>query len=189
MSDQSVQYGAEAVVREYAQALLELSAALDSAQQVQDEIVALAGLKVDGLKLGEFLANPMLPAHRKQEILDRVLEGKVLPLTRSFLGVLVRNGRGGLLPAVAGAYHHLLDEKAGRIEVQVTSAAALEPDQLDELTAVLKEALQAQPELDVRIDPELLGGLVLMVNDRLLDTSVRGTLDRWRKDLATTRRT
>ncbi|OWK47152.1 ATP synthase F1 subunit delta [Fimbriiglobus ruber] len=100
-----------------------------------------------------------------------------------FLGVLNQNGRLGLFKAINAAYQKQRDEVAGRVKVRVTSAAALTDPQIEDLKRTLTESLKAQPILDIWIDAELLGGLVVQVGDRVYDTSVRSRLENLRTHL------
>jgi F-type H+-transporting ATPase subunit delta len=70
----------------------------------------------------------------------------------------------------------LLDERAGRVRVKVSAATKLSDAQRDALAEALSTLLKQQPVLDVRVDPDLLGGMVVQVGDRVIDTSVRTRL-------------
>ena len=110
-------------------------------------------------------------------------EGGASPLFRKFLGVLNENGRLDLLPAIDAAYQKLRDTAAGRVRVKVTAAAYLADNQVAELKSILKDTLNADPVLDIWIDPDLLGGLVVQVGDKVYDTSVRTRLANLRTHL------
>ncbi|HVL10931.1 MAG TPA: ATP synthase F1 subunit delta, partial [Gemmata sp.] len=69
-----------------------------------------------------------------------------------------------------------LDDRAGRVRVRVTSAAELSDEQRRSLSGKLAEMLKKEPVLDVRVDPELLGGMIVQVGDRVIDTTVRTRL-------------
>jgi F-type H+-transporting ATPase subunit delta len=124
-----------------------------------------------------FLNSPAVGKKTKAAALAQALSGNVPELLRGFLGVLLHNNRFYLLPSAAAAYQHLLDTRAGRVWVKVTAAVPLSDVQKAALTANLKALLGNQePVLYVRVDPDLLGGLVVQVGDSVVDTSVRSRL-------------
>jgi F-type H+-transporting ATPase subunit delta len=167
------------LARVYAQALF--AAALrespEAASDVGDELsdfvrdVVLAESDV-----GEFLGSPAVGKKAKAAALAPALEGQTSDLLRGLIGVLARNNRLDLLRGIAGAYRHLLDERAGRVPVKVTAAVELSDAQRAAISASLKNILDQEPVLDVRVDPDLLGGLVVQVGDTVIDTSVRTRL-------------
>ncbi len=123
-----------------------------------------------------FLASPVVGRKVKTEALEAALPGRAPHLLRGLFTVLIRNGRLNLLRGIAAAYHQLLDERAGRVPVQVTAAVALSEAQKVALTDTLAGMLKQHPVLNVRVDPNLLGGMVVQVGDRVIDTSVRTRL-------------
>ena len=90
--------------------------------------------------------------------------------------MLAQNNRLGLLRGVAAAYRAIIDERSGRVRVKVTVAVPLADEQKTKLTANLKDLLKQEPVLDVRVDPDLLGGMIVQVGDSVVDTSVRTRL-------------
>jgi F-type H+-transporting ATPase subunit delta len=87
------------------------------------------------------------------------------------------------LPRVAEQFRRLDDERQGITQATATSATALTPDEVRAITARLEQSTGGRIELDVQVDPSLLGGLVVRVGDRLIDGSVRGRLERLRNQL------
>jgi F-type H+-transporting ATPase subunit delta len=123
-----------------------------------------------------FLASPAVGKKTKAAALDAALPGQASELLRGLLAVLARNGRLDLVRGVAASYRQLLDDRAGRVRVKVASATELTDEQRAALTAHLAGMLKQEPVLDVRVDPDLLGGMVVQVGDRVFDTSVRTRL-------------
>jgi F-type H+-transporting ATPase subunit delta len=123
-----------------------------------------------------FLSSPAVGKKAKTAALDAALPGHASELLRGLLAVLAKNGRLDLVPGVAAAYHQLLDDRAGRVRVKVTVAAELSDAQRRAITGHLAALLKQQPVLNVRVDPELIGGMIVQVGDRVIDTSVRTRL-------------
>jgi len=168
--------------RVYAEALL--AAAGGRAEEVGEELAGfVAGVLDSGAKVEAYLASPAVGRRAKTETLARATAGHVSDPVRGLLGVLDRNGRLGLVRRVAAAYRDLLDQRAGRVRVRVTSAVPLTPDQQARLAETLSARLGKTPVLATAVDPGLLGGLVVRVGDRVFDTSVRTRLETLRTKL------
>ena len=108
--------------------------------------------------------------------MERVLKGQVSPLMWNFLQVLNQKGRLGLLGQIAAAYDELLDEQLGKVEVDVTVAQRLTDEQLEQVRQRVGEALGKDAVVHQYVDESIIGGLILRVQDRLIDASVRQQL-------------
>jgi F-type H+-transporting ATPase subunit delta len=167
------------LARVYAEALI--TAALkqgpDAVGSVCTELTALVGDLAAHPDAAAFLASPAVGKKAKAAALAAALAGHASDLLRGLVGVLAQNNRLGLLRNVAAAYRQLLDVRVGRVRVKVTAAVPLGDEQQAALAANLKQLLgDREPVLDVRVDPDLLGGLVVQVGDSVIDTSVRSRL-------------
>ena len=170
------------LARVYAEALM--AAAGDQADAIGDDLDALVADVFEKHPDAErFLASGAVNRKTKSAVLQAAFGEGVSDVLRNFLGVLNQNNRLGLLRAIAAAYRKLRDEAAGRVRVRVTSAVPLTDDQLSKLKTTLTGRLDAEPVLDARTDPDLLGGLVVQVGDRVYDSSVRTRLDSLRTHL------
>jgi F-type H+-transporting ATPase subunit delta len=171
------------VARVYAESLIRLAAEDRREDEVRDELEALAGVVDSAPALARFLESPLVEDQAKRATLEDALRGRVSDLVVDGLQVMRRKGRLGLLRAVAHAYRELWIERRNRVEVRVTSAVALS----DELRARLVQALARrtgrEPMLVERVDPELLGGLVVSIGDDKIDSSVATRLERMHGDL------
>lgn len=130
-----------------------------------------------------FLSSPAVGKRAKAAALGAALTGRSTDLFRGLLTVLTKNNRLNLIAGVAAAYRQLLDDRAGRIRVKVTAASPLSDAQRAALTSTLTTLLKQQPVLAVRVDPDLLGGMVVQIGDRVIDTSVRTRLNTLRTQL------
>jgi len=130
-----------------------------------------------------FLASPAVGKKAKSVALEAALTGRASDLLRGLFFVLLRNGRLDLTRGIAAAYRDLLDQRAGRVRVRVTTAVELSDAQTAAITATLAAALRKQPVLELRLDPGLIGGMVVQIGDRVIDTSVRTRLTNLRTHL------
>jgi F-type H+-transporting ATPase subunit delta len=168
----------------YAEALLGAAAKRQQAEEVYEEFQALVGdLFRREPQLEAFLASRAVGRDRKAEVLRQAFEGRCSEVFANFLYVLNDHDRLDALRAVAAAYRDLYEVRTGRLRVQVRSAVPLPDDQQDRLRQELREAFHKEPILETRVDPDLLGGLVVRVGDWLYDASVRTRLETIRNQL------
>jgi F-type H+-transporting ATPase subunit delta len=165
------------VARVYAEALLNAAGKASREAELLQELEGLVGeVFARDPALEIFLASPAVTRHQKAEVLHKALAGRVDELLLNFLMVLNEHDRLGALRAVAAVYRELYDERSGRIKVNVTSAVPLTDEQQDRLRSRLREQFHREPVLHTRLDPDLLGGLVVQVGDWVWDASVRTQL-------------
>jgi F-type H+-transporting ATPase subunit delta len=132
-----------------------------------------------------FLTSAAFTRKERLPVLAMAFEANTSELFRKFLGVLNQNNRLDLLRPIAASYRKLLDETAGRVRVLVTTALPLTEAQLSGLRETLTTSMSGSPVIEPRVNPDILGGLVVQVGDRVFDTSVRTRLDNLRNHLMT----
>jgi F-type H+-transporting ATPase subunit delta len=165
------------VARTYAEALLKAAAERGEVDAVGEQFQSL-GTDVFPATPGleAFLSSAAISRKRKDAVLTQLFDGRATPLFFDFLRLLNRKDRLGILRLIAIAYRSLRDNAANRLRVLVEAAAPLAADQTAALEATLAELTGQTPVLVVRVKPELIGGLVVHVGDKVYDTSVRSTL-------------
>ena len=172
----------------YARSLLELANERNQADAIGQEMAAIREIIEQQPTFAAFLANPGIGTGERTATLEKVFRGRASPLVWNFLSVVNNHGRLGLLGAIAQAFHDLLDEQKGNVEVDVTVAQKLAPDQLEQVRQRVSQALGKTAVVHQYVDPEIIGGLVIRVEDRLIDASVRYQLDAMRERLLAARR-
>lgn len=151
--------------------------------QVVDELNALLALIVREPQLKACLDNPTIPVPAKQAILDEIMTPAFSPLTRDFIGLLIRNRREAILAEIVRVLQAKLDEKEGLVEVHLESALPMTgADQADFISRI-SQWLNKKVELEIKVVPELLAGIMIRIGDRLIDGSCRGQLTRMRQKL------
>lgn len=173
----------ESIARRYSAALYALTLEQANAATVTADLDNFAAALNDNPDLADFYASPVIERGLKMKILERTLAGRVDELTLNFLLLLVRKRREGLLAIVARQMHELLDEAAGREKAEVASPIALTPSQLAELARRLSRVYGRSIVPAEKVEPALLGGLVVQVGDRYVDASVAGKLEELRRHL------
>lgn len=123
------------------------------------------------------------PAEQRRAAFERILRGRVSEVFADFVQVLDRKGRSGLLPEVARAYRAALQASRGIVDVEVVSVAPLGGAERERVAAAVRRRTGLEARLIERIDPSLLGGLVVRVRDSKFDSSLRTRLEKMRHAL------
>jgi F-type H+-transporting ATPase subunit delta len=180
----TVNVDTQRVAKVYAESLYGAAAKQNQAQQVLEELQGVVGsvFKADP-KIEVFLTSAIVGRDRKADLIKSVFSTRSSQTFSSFLSVLNDHDRLDLLRPVLTAYRELFDSRSGRIHVHVRSAQPLADDQRQRLILELKKAFERDPILESRVDPDLLGGLVVQVGDWLYDASVRSNLETLRSQI------
>ncbi len=170
------------LARVYAQALVELleDTQGDQLQNTAAELGDIAQLIRQTPGGRELLAGAttIMNRQQRQTLIDRIFAGRVSKPVEQFLGVLADNGRAELIQTISQQFSDILLQRAGLVDVNVTSAVELSQAQREQLQQVLARALQATPVLHTSIQSDLVGGVVVQVGDTVYDASVAGDLAR-----------
>lgn len=167
----------------YTRALLDLATEQGQAEAVGQELTDLRTVLDEYPAFAEYLRNPGIGETDRTAAMDRVFAGRASPLLWNFLRVLNAKGRLGLLRDVTFAYDDLLGERTGRVEVDVTVAERLGDDQIEDVRRRVGEALGKEAVVHQYVDESILGGIILRVQDRQIDASLRQQLRALRRNL------
>lgn len=168
------------VAGRYASALFDLADNAKSLDQVAQDLTDFRKMANESPELSRLLASPVIGRDLQSKALLAVLDAAgIKGLTRSFVGTVAANGRARELIAMATAFLAELASRRGETTASVTSAVPLSPQQLQQLSDSLRSVLGgAKVSIDARVEPEILGGLVVKVGSRLFDSSIRSKLQR-----------
>ena len=167
----------DARIEGYAKALFEIARAEGSLDEVEDELFRFARSYESSDALRDALTDDMIPASRRQSIVEDLLGGKATSTTIQLVSMVVGSGRGRDLPAIIDILVQRASSSKNLEVAEVRSAIELTPDQQDRLRAALANATGKQVNLKVVVDPSVLGGLVATVGDTVIDGTVRTRLD------------
>lgn len=165
-----------AIGQVYAQALVNMAQQQGVLAEVTDDVRSLHELRTADERFALFLDAPSIPDDDKIASLKKILEGRVEPLTLQTLNALARRERLIFLPGFFRAFEAILERLAGRVEVQLTTGQPLAAERVERITAAVAKTLGKQPVLKVTVDPALIGGIRLRVDDTLIDGSVETQL-------------
>ena len=127
-------------------------------------------------RLRRFLESPRIDEAQKRELVGRAFGDRMPRHMLRFLQALIAHRRQMLLPDIAREYHTLVDELAGRVHAQVTVARPIPDPEREQLGASLSRALGKTVVPHIVVDPSILGGMVVKVEERVMDGSVRRRL-------------
>lgn len=171
-----------ALAETYAQALFE-AAGPDRAEEVDAELRDLVDLLAQQPKLAALFEHKTIDAARRDESIDKLLGNQVSEITGKFLHVLNHKRRLEQLPAIAQAFNKRLKRHRNQIDVGVTTAAQLDEPQREKIKQQLDRVLGKDTILHTRVDEGLIGGLVIRIEDKVIDGSVRTQLRRLSRSL------
>jgi F-type H+-transporting ATPase subunit delta len=171
--------------RRYARAIMDLATTAKIADKVGADLRGLAAAYKTEPQLGDVLGNASYPKAKRRAIVDALLTRLgAQPLTKTFLNLLLDKERLAVVPDIAREVDAMIEARAGRVHAEVTSATALSPAQLTQLTATLEKLSGKKIVLAKKEDPSLLGGVVAKVGDVVYDGSLRTQLRVLREQLA-----
>ena len=177
----------ESLARTYAEALLGQVPTDVEAEEVAAELDAIVNLLVEMEGFEELLTAALLSRSERSAVVQRIFQGRVSEPVEALLNVMASTGRLGLLRALCRVFRSMLYRRQGKREVTVTTAVPPSDEQRERIGLVLAEALRAEPVLSVRVDPGVLGGMIVQVGDDVYDASVRAELanleDRLRREI------
>ncbi|HEX4095526.1 MAG TPA: F0F1 ATP synthase subunit delta, partial [Caulobacteraceae bacterium] len=145
---------------------------------VEADLKSLKAALKESRDLRVLVGSPAFSAEAKGKGLAAIAaKAKFNATTQKFLGLLAANGRADILASVITGYEALSAKARGAVSAQVTTAVALSPAQSRGVAAALRQALGKDPEIEIRIDPAILGGIKVQVGSRLFDASLKSKLD------------
>jgi F-type H+-transporting ATPase subunit delta len=163
----------------YAQALMSLAQEQKLADRFGTDAARVLELLETSEELNQFLANPLVAADSKKQVLQQILGNDLHPLFTNFLKLLVDKGRISFLAAILRQYQELLRKLNKTVLAEVVSAIELSENQQNKIREKVVAMTGANHvDLQATIDPDLLGGVIIKVGSQVVDASLRGQLKR-----------
>lgn len=162
----------------YATALFELALEAKKLKEVEADLGSFAALLDSSNDLARLVRSPVFSADDQQRALAAILKkAGMKPLTANFLSLVAKNRRLFAVADMAKAFFALLARHRGEVTAEVVSAKKLTDAQTKSLKTALKAAIGQDIQVSTDVEPSLLGGLVVKVGSRMIDTSLRTKLD------------
>lgn len=172
----------DSAARRYAQAAFELARDRGELETWESNLGSLAAALATP-EAQAFVNSRQVSPNAKEQFL-REASGDVTSLVWNLVRLLTAKGRLALLPQIAEAFQELLDDHRGVAHADVVTAVPLDDQGRQELTSRLSELTGKQVQIETHEDPQILGGLVARIGDRLIDGSTRSKLTALRRQLA-----
>ncbi len=172
-----------AVSRNYAGALFEI-AARDGSESLYGELIeSLGTVYAESEAFRRFLSAPSVSEEEKKDALKAVFSAQAPELFVRFLMVMLDRRRQGSLPGIAGAFRAELDRQSNQVRADVTLPFAADDQVRDQIVGALEARFEKKVIPEFRVDPKILGGMIIRVGDELMDASVRRQLERMKREL------
>jgi F-type H+-transporting ATPase subunit delta len=169
------------LARPYAEALFQVAEKGDL-KQASAELDALAAVAADP-QLREFADAPKSGAAQVFDVIASVASVALSDASKNLLRTVIDNGRLAVLPEIAAQFHALVSERSGVSDAVIHSAFPIEPAQLADVVASLEARFKRKLNATVQLQPELIGGIRVVVGDEVLDTSVAARLQQMKAAL------
>ncbi len=169
---------ATGVAGRYALALVALAEEVGALDHVEKDVVTLRDTLKGSADLQRLVRSPLFSIEDQLKGLEAVFGGAGLhQVTVNFLGVLTQNRRLSALGRIADSFFAILASKRGELAAEVTSAVALSEGQMEAIKGAIKQAYGRDIQLSAKVDPALIGGLVVRVGSRMIDNSIKTKLN------------
>ena len=173
----------EEIAQVYGRALVEAAQDADKLDDVREQVGQFADALDDDRDLSVFFFSPYFSTEEKKEGLGKVLDGAD-DTVRNFLELLIEKHRMPALFRIRREYDSLWEEENKLLPVEVTSAIELDKETVEQIGDKIGERTGRKVQLESKVDPDILGGIVLRVGDRILDASIANRLESLRKQVA-----
>jgi F-type H+-transporting ATPase subunit delta len=169
------------LARPYAEALFQVAVKGDLTQ-ASNELDALSNVAANP-QLRQFADAPSAGAAQVFDVITSVVKTPLSDASKNLLRTVIDNGRLSVLPEIAAQFHTLVNARSGVSDAVVYSAFAIEPAQLADVVAVLEKRFKRKLNASVQVQPDLIGGIRVVVGDEVLDTSVKARLEQMKAAL------
>jgi F-type H+-transporting ATPase subunit delta len=173
----------EELAQVYARSLFQVALEQGKLDELREQLIQFADAVDEHRELAVFFFSPYFSTKEKQEALGRVLEGADESLL-NFLSLLIENHRMPVIFRIRQEFERLWDEENRTLPVEITSAIELDQATTESLGKTIGERAGRKVTLAARVDPDILGGIVVRVGNSILDASIRNRLEQLRRHVA-----
>ncbi|HYB23734.1 MAG TPA: ATP synthase F1 subunit delta, partial [Solirubrobacteraceae bacterium] len=173
----------EELAQVYGRSLFQVAREQGKLDELREQLVQFAQALEDNRELAVFFFSPYFSTNEKQSSLDRLLVGAD-PVFVNFLKLLIDNHRMPVIYRIRHEYERLWDEENKTLPVEITSAIALDEGTTASLGRTIGERAGRKVTLSARVDPDILGGIIIRVGNSILDASIRNRLEQLRRHVA-----
>ena len=176
--------GSKSIAERYINALFEVAKFTSAEGDVEADFASLGKALQESPEFQHFLVNPLLTTSQRAgamlAILDKI---KASQLTRQFIGMVLRQKRLAILPALIEEFSRVAASARGELDAEIITAAPLQDKEIKAVSDRLSKAYGRKLRLNVKEDPSLLGGVILRIGSQQLDSSLAGKMRRLKNSL------
>lgn len=167
---------AELAVRPYATAIFEIAKEQNATKEFAQQIKVVIDVIEEDKQFIELLLHPKITQIEKIELIDTVFKGKVADAITGLFIIILDKGRQNILIDVLKEFLEMVNEDLGIITATITSAVELNMKQLEQIKEKIQTATKKDVTLDTKVDPALIGGMIIRVGDNIVDASISGRI-------------
>lgn len=172
------------IASRYAKSLLDLCIEKGQLDAAQADMVMLKGIMDESRDLRLMLSSPVVKADKKIDILQKLFDGKLNAITMAFITLLTRKGREGYLPEIITSFLNQLRKHQGITVAEVTSAVALDAGSRAKMMESATKMAGGKVELVEKVDATLIGGFILKVGDKQIDSAIANRIKALKREFA-----
>lgn len=172
------------VASRYAKSLIDLAEEQNALEAIKVDIESFISVMKQNTELQAVLKNPIVGTDKKVAILEQIFGASFHKVILGFFKLVITKGRSEVLYGTAKEFINEYNQRKGILHAVVTSASPLTEEQKSQIANLVIEATKAQIILEAKVDPSLIGGFVLKVGDRQIDTSIASSLNKLKKEFA-----
>jgi F-type H+-transporting ATPase subunit delta len=172
------------IASRYAKSLLDLCIERGQLDAAKADMALLHSVMEESRDFRMMLSSPVVKADKKIDILNQVFDGKLSDITMGFINLLTRKGREGYLPEIVTSFLNQLRTHQGITVAEVTSAVALDASSRVKLMDAAKKLAGGEVELVEKVDASLIGGFILKVGDRQIDSAIANRIKALKRDFS-----
>jgi F-type H+-transporting ATPase subunit delta len=166
----------------YTRAIFQLALEKKALDKVYQDMILISEVcRITETK--EFLESPIIIPSKKEAIFHKMLDNNVEDITLSLIDLIVKNGRESFLPAIARNFIHETKKYKGITESVLTTAVGADDNSKKQIIDLISDVFKTKVELKEIIDPEIIGGFILQIDDNYIDASLRNKLRKIKKEL------
>jgi F-type H+-transporting ATPase subunit delta len=174
------------LVKSYAEALFQVARAEETLNRVEEELTRLNKSLDSNAELREFLSNPQIASDGKKSAFSQIFGGKISPITLHWMNMVVDQGRQRRLPMIIEAFLTLAQEAREKITAEVITSIPLSEDLAKRLEQELSKATKKRVFLKPIVDDSILGGVIVKIENKVIDGSVKHRLEEIRNEMIKT---
>lgn len=174
-----------ALTSRYAKALIDLAQDSGKTSSIEKDLREFLEMAKVSNDLVLLISTPSVGRRAQaQAVMALAEKAKFNIITKNFLGVLVKNGRLGAVEAIINAFMDELAKRRGEVTVKVETAQDLTPAQLKNLKEALSKDMKGEVTIQAKVEPSIMGGMIVTAGSRMIDDSVRSKLERLKRAMS-----